>query len=426
MPRVTVALLGPLDGAFTEPAIFDDVDRAKTWDDRQKIDLDVADDEALGLILRRAGEMMGVAGPRALPHEGAPVPSFVAFFNGEQDRQHGGVYVGVTLVDEDGRARWNVPFYPVTFSELQRASDAGVLSGDAQRLYYVTYPGIGNGVLATWPVVLVGLKTMWDLLQIAGTVEDGIGFFNRIRTIASGRIEEGRKALEQHAPDWTERHGDPDSVLRMLGSRPWHAADLAVRLGTDEAQAEAILWTFGFTRDDAGLWRRGGDESADLLGTVFEEIQLSYSLGHQDFRETLEKRFRHQLETGQRAPMPGIDAETYGDRKLVPTASSKDAELPPGETAPAEQEYEDDFLYDEDFEDNLRAPHLPLDLLLVRCGCGKADCDSVAGFGVANGQLKVGLSTDSDHFVIDASFMEQIAGQTRRAIDAAKNPQVGE
>jgi len=420
MPSVTVALLGPREGAFTEPAIFDERDRARNWGERQKVDLEVSEDEALGLILRRAGEMMGVVGPRAQQHGGAPVPTFVAFFDCAQSHQHSDVYAAVTLVDDDGRARWNVPFYPVTFSELKRASDAGALGGEAERLYYVTYPGIGNGVLATWPVVLIGMRLMWDLLQVAGTVEGGIGFFSRIRTIASGRLERGHEAVERHAPDWTERHGDPDSVLRMLGSRPWHVADLAVLLGTEEPEAEAVLWAFGFTRDDAGLWRRGGDDAADLLASAFEEIQLSYSLGHTDFRATLEKRFRHQLETGERAPMPGVDAERYGDRKLVPAAGSGDAELPSGALRP-EEEFPDGAFYDERF-DAPEPPHLPLELLRVRCGCGKDECGAVAGFGIANGQLKLGLTGESDHFVIDASFMEQIAGQVRRDIDAAKNP----
>jgi len=45
--------------------------------------------------------------------------------------------------------------------------------------------------------------------------------------------------------------------------------------------------------------------------------------------------------------------------------------------------------YPEEPQEATALPPLPLEHLRIECACGKEDCHAVAGFGVANGRLKI-------------------------------------
>lgn len=47
-------------------------------------------------------------------------------------------------------------------------------------------------------------------------------------------------------------------------------------------------------------------------------------------------------------------------------------------------------LEDGDFDEDEQVTQIPLEDLLLKCACAKADCSVQAAFGIANGKLKIG------------------------------------
>lgn len=414
MPTATIALLGSRDQAFTEGALLDERDQAKRWSERPKIELEVGDDETVGSILKRAGDALEVKAPWAEPRGTAPVPISVGLFDDSNESQ-AQTYSVLTLVDDDGRAVWNVPYGSVTFKQLRSASQAGIVSGDPTKLYYVVYPGIGNGLVATWEIIQTGLIVLYALMQAIATAEDNIGFAQRVINAARGRIGEGREVIERNASTWKSRGGEQSAVRQMLGSRPWHTADLAERLDCSEPEAEALLWGFGYAKDSAGLWRSEADEAASIVSATVGEIDLAYSLGHDDFEETLDRRVRHYLTKGELPPRPYLDEARYGDEKLI----EREIEEKRRERGVGDGEEDDDERDDFELDDE---EDLPLKHLLMACACGKDDCAVVARFGISNGRLKIGFTAATDHFVVEPLFMGQVAVQIAESIEMAKEP----
>ncbi len=163
------------------------------------------------------------------------------------------------------------------------------------------------------------------------------------------------------------------------------------------------MWAFGFAERD-GMWERGADETARFLDAIRDEILISHSLGSHQFQDTLEKRVRVFVETGERAPRPHVDANRFGDESYATEFTEPDSDL----------EEDDDIDFDDDLESLF-----PLDDLRMVCGCAKDDCRVMADFGIANGKLKIGLSGAADHFVVSAAFMSMVADQISEAIDDA-------
>lgn len=362
--------------------------------------LDVAEDETLGSILKRAGTALAIEGSES---DDAPVPTFIAFF--DPDAAHVSTQFALTVVDEDGRARWNVPYHSIKYGEILQTHSARALAGDPTRLYYVTYPGVGNGVAITFALLASGLKHVWDLMQVVATVEDNISLGQRFVSTVRERLGRGADVVEHKATGWEMRGADPHALYSMLGDRPWTPEDLAALLGCDPDEAAAMLWAFGYAESNSGVWRAGADDEALWLRTLYDEFQLSYSLGHPDYLPTLEARVRHHLTHGERAPRPFIDAERFGDELEIGKEEAWD---------PGAEGVDGEFDIDE--------PSLPLEHMLLKCACGKPDCAAIAGFGLANGGLKLGFVDATDHFVVDAMFMVQVAVQTAEAIDEAKDP----
>jgi hypothetical protein len=202
----------------------------------------------------------------------------------------------------------------------------------------------------------------------------------------------------------------------MLGTRPWHPADLAQFLDCSEGEAEALLWGFGYAQDSTGLWRAGADDAASLIDVTVHEIDLAYQLGQDDFEETLKHRARHYLTTGELAPRPYLDEERYGDEKLLEREIEKEKRRESRLGQGADEEDDDLDGFEEDDEE------LPLEHLLMACACGKDDCAAVAKFGIANGRLKIGFTAATDHFVVDPVFLAQVAIQIAESVDSAKDP----
>lgn len=410
---ITVALVGPLDHAFDSGALSDEEDRKRSWDERPRVEVEATDEETLGSILKRAGNKLGVK--RSWDPDGdAPVPAFFGLRNESQEaeeRRWGpDVSTTVTVVDEAGLAHWDVRFDSVTLGQLRRSTEANAVPGDPTQLYYAVYPQVGNGVVATWAIVQSGFAIIMAVAQVIATTEDNIGFAQRVVKHVRDRTGRGKDVIEAQSDSWRERNGDHYAVQRMLGRRPWHPADLAGLLGCTEGEAKTVLWALGWAEADSGLWRPGADDAARVIEAAVNDIDFTYSLGHEDFADTFERRIRHLLVTGELPPRPGIDETRHGDGKAIQRLiEAEEAGYDPDNPYQPEE--------DEEEED------LPLEHLLVRCACGKEECHAVAGFGIANGRLKIGFTEPTDHFVIDAEFMGRIAFQVDAEIDEAKHPE---
>jgi hypothetical protein len=404
MASITVALIGSKTDPFRDNELFgSEAETGRDWSDREKVELDVSDDETLSAILSRAGTQLGVAA-----HDGkatAPAPMFFAQYAEEAERQFARLSATVDLVDEEGRVRWGVMYDCVTYGELVRANDAKAMGGDPARLYYCTYPGVGNGVLITLAQYALAL---YGVIEVISTLEGAVSLEERVRAHLTGRLERGAEALDAHGFTWEQRNADPDAINSMLGQRPWHPADVAGLLGCTEDEAGAVLWAFGFAESADGLWRRGADEAARVLDTLLDEFQLAYALGHDDFQQTVASRVRHQLTTGTRAPQPFVDRDEYGDGLAVADEPDLVADA-----------------YDDEELDESSERTLPLDHLRLGCACGKEGCTAVASFGIANGRLKIGFVGSTDHFVLGADFAMEVAAQVSFEIDEAKLGEAG-
>jgi hypothetical protein len=324
--------------------------------------------------------------------------SFIAFDGDGPVRME----FSVTLIDDEGRAMWGVyDWKTVTYAELLRAYEAKALGGDPRRPFLVLVPAMGNGVLAEW---IPYLEAIWQVIQVFATVGGATAFGREVISAASERLEQSAPVLEEHHSAWTERKGTPAAIKAFLGERPWHPKDLGSLLGCAEQEAKTVLWAFGYA-ERSGLWWKGGDGTAELLATLGDEIELSYSLDHEGFKQVVADRTNAYLESGKRPPIPGVDTDTFGDMGASPPPDIGD---PTGDLT----SYGDDEL----------GQLLPLSQLRMACGCGKEDCHVIAEFGVANGALKIGLSGATDHFVIEPGMMGLIAGQVEFEIERAKNP----
>lgn len=305
--EVTVApvtVLGPPFFPVRFEAPFD-----MPYAERPKAHLNVSPDEPLRSLLDRAMREFGVVGA-----EGESLVDGLAFTllytagdeYGIVERRWLHLYDLVT-VDEAGLAYWGQSFTEVPYEELARSARAGVLDGDPARIYLILNPPEGNGVLLTWALLLLALRTARDLLSLASDVEGSLAFMERLRQ-SRARADRGAQAVEENQRAWARRGARPDNFRDMLlRGDPWSSEDLAVCLGTTGDMAEAVLEGFGFAKAESGLWRLRGDAESTFLADVIEEAFLVPGVPAAEQR--LRDRLSRYIETWRRPPLPGEQGE---------------------------------------------------------------------------------------------------------------------
>lgn len=381
--EVTVALLGDRSHPFeTVSRSLPEKELARPYADREKVTLEVRADEPLTDVFDRSAAEFLIEAPWEGPVSEAI--AFVAFYTAEDEDRFTGPYTSeLTLLDGEGRARWGVYFRDVTYGEIVRAADAGILRGDPRRPFLVIAPGHGNGMLPTWAAFLVGLDVLWKVMQAVATTEGVLAFSKRVVEGARLRLRPGREALEAHYLEWSDRGGRPDTLLDTLGQRPWASADLAEVLGCSAREAEAILWALGYTPAESGLWRRDGDEEARLLRLAVDGLQPTYGENPMQFERLLRHRAQSLLEVGQPPPEP-----TYEEG------------------------------WPEDGDDDPEALDLPLEEgATVPCGCGRDDCAVAVEFfrsGEQLSSLKLRFTERTDHLVVDPMLFAVVLGRLAR------------
>lgn len=339
------------------------------------------------------------------------VLSFIGFYN--EHRAQSSFGTTLDLAGPDGEVRWGVsPWQDVTWGELLRANEASTLDGDARRPYLVLLLPRGDGMGATWHQLLEAAK---QIVHTMSEVGGAIALGKLIADQVKGRLERGRPVLEEHHRDWVLNGArQPSQVREGLGYRPRHPEDVAGLLGCSQDEAEAVLGAFGFDKEAVSvLWRTKSSEAASVIDDLLDEVELCNSLTDDpsrdegDFRRVLDRRVRHYLETGHRAPGRG-DRDEYGDG--LSQSETEDLSFEP-------VEHREEFEEEEDVE----GPTIPLEFMRLRCACSKEDCNVFAGFGIVNGRPKIGFNEPTDHYVIpDMDYFEQVLLQLALSIEQGR------
>jgi hypothetical protein len=310
MTLLTIAAVGRAPGRtndFPPDEIW-----AMPFDKRPQTEVLAADDDTLGQVLTRGLAALGYASRGLI----AFLPSSIGFWRPEDEvgRLGGTTYV-LAVVQHDGSAVWRM-YSEVTVHELMTSARAGAVNGDPTRIYAVMIPPIGNGLLPAWPDLIHMLtiaKTALEVLALPGAVVATHAAISRWRRQSAGAV----KAIETRSPTWADRGLDPYFFDRWLDDQPWQVDDLAVLLGCTTAEAEAVLWSFGFAAASSGLWRRDDDEEATMLSRLTTDLIGTTTVGATDAQIDAEvtRRFRHLATTGK-APAVHWDEVEWGPRSL--------------------------------------------------------------------------------------------------------------
>jgi hypothetical protein len=386
---VTVALLGNPEHAFDNGAFTWEEGGAKElrvpWDDLPKVSLEVEASETLYQILHRALRDSRIRLPDYVDPDRPPLAWVLLYTDREAPTPDDFIYE-MTLVDDDGRARWAVPYREVTFGQLVRAAEAGTVAGDPRRLYLILLPPQGDGVMATWSVLLEGLRIAQHVLEMMATAGGAIAFGKFVLDQARQRIGNGRQTIQAHYLDWSERGARPDNFAAMLGVGPWHGADLAQLLGCSLDEAQAILWVYGYEQAASGLWRRGESETAQLVGMVNDDVALTQAWNpNSNFELEMVRRAEGLVTTGEALPEPSSEPEPVESAE----GDEDDASLTFG---------------------------LPIEGARVRCECGRDDCTAELEFyrSASFDRIVLSLTPSADHFVIDPMILAVILGALAR------------
>jgi hypothetical protein len=129
--------------------------------------------------------------------------------------------------------------------------------------------------------------------------------------------ERATKAGEARAEDWTANGGQPFKIQELIRrSTGWIPAQFAKLMGTSEADAKALLASFGAKETADGKWRIGDDELSKLMA---DNMTLVLSYPHIDreaFRIEVQERLDTFLKTGE---APEVDWERITKLPLDPS-----------------------------------------------------------------------------------------------------------
>jgi hypothetical protein len=325
--KLTVAVVGSPEATWEGGLVHPD-----DWDvpyaARAKVEIEVPEGTPLGYALQKAATELGVPGPPWEPTTRYR-PAFIAFYREDRDRDFGRLRSEVSLLNEDGRARWTHSWRDERMSEYIRAGDAGVLDGDPRRPYLILQPEIGNGILADFPTFVELWKLWWDIANKAA-IAAGIyaGWDLLKRKCGSRKPTESPQIMEGRYAEWKRNGSRPDNLLELLGQRPWHEEDLANLLGCTSDEAEALMLGLGYETNSAGLWVVGQSEQAKLLqGNAEFVVHAGMTTRTDAMERVLRGRAEHFRDTGKAAPLDWTELRDL-THDMSRMELSEDYELP--------------------------------------------------------------------------------------------------
>ena len=126
-------------------------------------------------------------------------------------------------MSHDGRARWSRSADEITYSDLLRAGQRGVLRGDPRRPYLtLLLPQGGDAFVAAWSGLFLVWTVLGHLLQARelGQILRGLR-----RRETQNTLDAGLRVVERHHDYWATSRAGPSQLLETLDRRPWHADD---------------------------------------------------------------------------------------------------------------------------------------------------------------------------------------------------------
>jgi hypothetical protein len=282
---VTVALVGDRDAP--PPGAVSDADFRIPWEEREKVELTVNEDESLAAVLTRAASELRCPPFEPLYAGGDLVdPFFFVAWHEEEERVplEERMDFELTLVDHHGEALWAVTDKRyVPYRQIVDSAAAGVLDGDPFKLYLIRRIPQAGGVPIEWGLLVHALEAAW---QVADVLADAYGAYEVVRRVRD-RLA-GREAFARQLPKWAQRQGRPEHLRRRLSGKPWDPRGLATVLGCTEGEAEQILSVFGYTPGlDDQRWQYAAgdpvhgqpatDEVARLLAGYLHEVTWRFA-----------------------------------------------------------------------------------------------------------------------------------------------------
>jgi hypothetical protein len=288
--KVTVALVGDPKSAPPGSA-----DWSLSWVARPKVGLEVSAEETLADLLDRAAEAF-----QALPFSPFERPSefvhWVAFEDDSGKSLWERRVSELTLIDEHGEVVWGVrDWAAVSYRQLQLSAAAGLLPGDATRIYFIRQIPQGGGYL--------GVESWRLFVELWHVADHELETLGRLAELAAGGhlawklLRKAIAAVERHWPRWNQHGATPGSLPNALTTTD--DEELAERLGCSPAEAEAVRAFFAaISGDDA------------LLTGIQRDIELAethHQSGYVDYRSLFLDRVRVRTETGHDPAEADID-----------------------------------------------------------------------------------------------------------------------
>lgn len=243
--------------------------------ERMKVELVVSDDESLDSVLRRAADAVrprAVAGSHGYTDDPMSTVHWTWFYEPADDATLNGKYYemapSLILVERHGLARWHVPRDEISYGELVRSAELGLMRGDPLKPYLVLLMPQGSGDMQlAWDAI----RVIWDLLPGVVASIEAIRLGHRgVRSLRS-RLR-GADVTAAYQDAWTARGGGPHDVARVVECGPWDVGDLAALMGVaTNDEARAILELFGCAADADGRYAVGADLESRILRLAEDE-----------------------------------------------------------------------------------------------------------------------------------------------------------
>jgi hypothetical protein len=295
---VTIAVLADWLPKFDPP--FGDNGFGKPYRDRLKLQLTVDGTETLTSVYQRAIEHWQPqvsADSSAHPENLMQVMYWAWFYLPEDELGFHDRYESPTeliLINEEGRAQWNLRADEIPYGHLVRAGEQGLLRGDPLRPYLpMLLPQGGGGFQAGWETLLTTWKILEELLVARGVYSLGSEAQHRLL----GRLRR-RRVVEAHSDEWIARGGAARNVSRTIDRKAWSPDDLRIVMNVPTSQdAEDLLALFGHEPSATGDYVISESDEARILRLAEDDVFNTFISGATDAE--LRPRLERLLATGE-------------------------------------------------------------------------------------------------------------------------------
>lgn len=298
---LTIAVLADWLPKFNPP--FGDNGFDKPYRERIKLELTVDETEPLESVYQRAIEHWQPtvsADSMAHPERLIDVIYWCWFYLPADEHGLHGRYErprDLILIDEFGLGAWDRQMGEISYGDIVRAGELGLLTGDPLRPYLpMLLPQGGGDLQLGWEA----LQLTWQILEELVVARGIIVLAGEARERLLARVRK-RGVAQDHGADWASRGGDPRDVSRTIDRKAWDPDDLRIVMNVPTTQdAEDLLALFGHEPTPAGTYAISDSEEARILRLAEGDVFTTFTTGVKD--EQLRRRLKRLLETGEPPP----------------------------------------------------------------------------------------------------------------------------